>query len=139
MTGLNTQPPGYGPPDVLSADVTDISRCRQRNPGSVPPRAIGKGWIRCGGSAPNFYFEGDSNAAESIATVRIKDEFYCEGNQEGERGVRVYTANGKAEFAISCTHDEGRNATCVSREKSIHIPVTDWAAGSGRWVVDEEV
>lgn len=121
-------------------DITDIGRCRQRNPGSVPPRSIGKGWIRCGGSAPNFYFEGDSNSAESIAVVRVKDEFYCEGNREEEdRRLKVFTANGRVKFAISCSHDGGRNATCVSKEKSIRIPVTDWAAGSGRWVVEGDL
>lgn len=139
MTGLTSQPSGYGPPDVLSAEITDIGRCRQRNPGSVPPRNIGKGWIRCGGSAPNFFFEGDSNAAESMATARVTDEFFCEGNsQEGGRRLRIFTANGKAEFAITCSHDQGRNATCISKEKSIKIPVTGWAEGSGRWIEDEE-
>jgi hypothetical protein len=140
MTGLSSQPPGYGPPDTLSVDITDIGRCRQRNPGSVPPRSIGKGWIRCGGSAPNFFFEGDSNSAESVATVRVKDEFYCEGNrEEGDGRLKVFTANGRVEFAITCKHDEGRNSTCVSKEKTIRIPVTDWAAGSGRWVANEEM
>lgn len=139
ITGLSTQPPGYGPPDTLAADITDIGRCRQRNPGSVPPRSIGKGWIKCGGSAPNLFFEGDSNAAESIATVRVKDEFYCEGFRDEEDGrLKIFTANGKAEFAITCSHDEGKNATCISKEKSIRIPVTDWAAGSGRRLLDNE-
>lgn len=82
MTGLSLQPSGYGPPDTLSAETTDIGRCRQQNPGSVPPRSIGKGWIRCGGSAPNFFFEGDSNSAEFIVTSRVKDEIYREGSRE---------------------------------------------------------
>jgi hypothetical protein len=85
------------------------------------------------------FFEGNSNVDESVATIRVKDEFYCEGNrEEGDGRLRVYTANGKIEFGIVCTRDEGRNATCVGKQKSVRIPVTDWAVGSGRWVVGEE-
>lgn len=71
----------------------------------------------------------------------MKDTCYCEGYREkDDKRSKIITANGKVEFAITCSHDEGRNATCVSKEKSFRVPVSyRLVGGSGRWVINEEM
>jgi len=107
----------------------------------VPPREIGNGWIRCHSSAPNLYFQGDSSKEESEATIRVKEELICpdsgEANRDEDGSLKIWTVNGEAKFGMRCSHDTGRNATCVTKEKSLQIPVTGWALGSGRWVEED--
>jgi len=138
MTGRSAQPPGYGPPDSLTVNITEIGTCRQRNPGSVPPREIGNGWIRCGSSAPTLFFQGDSNSNQSVGMVRVSQEFFCPNgvDEDGDEMVKMYTANGRAEFGLRCTHDTWRNATCVTYPATFVIPMTGWTEGVSRIVDD---
>jgi hypothetical protein len=138
MTGKSTQPEGYGPPSTFHVNITNVGPCSQRNPGSVPPRQIGKGWIRCGSSAPTLYFEGSSNADINKGSFRVSQQFICPNgvDEDGDSRVQLYTANGSVDFGLKCEHDGGSNATCTSEPPVFNIPVTGWSRGVARFVVD---
>ncbi|KAF2395655.1 hypothetical protein EJ06DRAFT_525276 [Trichodelitschia bisporula] len=140
-TGLSRQPPGYGPPDTFSVNITNVGPCRQSNPGSVPPRNIGKGWIRCASSAPVLYFEGDSNNRNGTGLFRVSQQFTCpdSADEDGDEQVKLYTAHGEVMFGLRCAHDAERNATCTSEAKTFRIPVTGFREGVARTVGGEPV
>jgi hypothetical protein len=131
FTGLSRQPEGYGPPDMFFVNISSIGPCRQSNPGTVPPRKIGNGFIRCGSSAPTLFFHGSSDKANSTALVRVQQQFAC-ANGTGVGGrpkMDIYTAYGEKHFSLICGHDALFNATCVSEPKEFDIPVKGWRLG----------
>lgn len=130
LTGLDRHPPGYGPPDTLSVFITNIGPCRQSNPGSVPPRAIGADYVRCGSSAPTLYFEGDSNSRRSEALFRVTEQFACPDRDDD---VAIYTGMGEVRFPIVCEREDD-GVSCRSEEEEVRVPVGSWRRGFSRWV-----
>jgi hypothetical protein len=125
-TGMPRQPPGYGPPDTFKVTIEGIGPCRQSNPGSVPPRQIGSGYIRCGSSAPTLFFQGTSNLPSSTGYFRVNQQFSCPDgvDEDGDEKVKGFTASGEATFKLKCEHDKDRNATCRADPPEFKIPVT---------------
>jgi hypothetical protein len=128
---MSKQPPGYSPPAVFSVDIDPLGRCKQSNPGSVPPRRIGDGYIRCGSSAPSLYFRGTSNEPASVGMFRVNEQFAC-AEGRGRKGIHTFSAWGEVEFGLVCNHDEHRNATCTSEPTTFEIPLLGWKAVSDR-------
>jgi len=125
-TGMPRQPPGYGPPDTFRVTIEGIGPCRQSNPGSVPARQIGSGYIRCGSSAPTLFFQGSSNLASSSGYFRVNQQFSCPDgvDEDGDEKVKEFTASGEVTFNLKCEHDKDRNATCRADPPEFKIPVT---------------
>lgn len=138
MTGLNAEPAGYGPPEIFTVNITGIGPCKQRNPGSVPPRKIGNGWIRCGSSAPVLHFQGNSNLNSSRGHFRVTQQYPCPAGvgEDDDGKIKMYTLNGEAEFGLKCEHDSDFNATCTSDPPTFVIPVTGWKEGYARMIID---
>jgi hypothetical protein len=137
FTGLSRQPEGYGPPDTFFVNISSIGPCRQSNPGSVPPRKIGNGFIRCGSSAPTLFFRGSSDKANSTALIRVQQQIACASGTvaDGRPKLDIYTAYGEKRFNLACGHDAFFNATCISDPKDFEIPVKGWRLAFGTRIV----
>lgn len=118
-TGLPTQPVGYGPPDYVKADVSNIDPCYQSDPGTTPRHAVGDGEpVRCGGSQYQMSFLGDSNVAKSHAYFNFQNQYFCPD------GKAYYMAYGSGNTSMTCTYDSGKNATCTLDNPSFDVAAT---------------
>lgn len=121
FTGRDPQPAGWGPPDSVSAVVSPgIGSCHQQNPGTTPRHEVGSDVVRCGGSAYQFAFFGDSNNALSTARFNVQNQINCPGGSS-------YLAMGTVEFQMSCSYDSGMNATCQAVGGAVTVPATSFS------------
>jgi len=105
------QPLGYGPPDSISITI-DGETCAKSSPSGFRDTELGEGNYDCGSAAQIISFNGNSNAATSVGNVNFA--LYSLAGCSSQ--VPEYTAS----FSLSCTHDSGFNATCITPS----LPVT---------------
>ncbi|QIX02021.1 hypothetical protein AMS68_007538 [Peltaster fructicola] len=125
MTGLPSQPVGYGPPDYVELSFYQGSTCKQSNPQSYKPRQVGRESINCGagGQYPITTFIGDSNKDKSSGYVSLVNSVPCGNDNQGNSVYYAFVYNGT--FPLSCTHDVYFNATCVL-PNSTSLPLTNF-------------